>query len=431
MKDFEIFKKAIISNSAGLYYYTTEKEFADKLDTLRNALLVPRTDLEIYKFYAKCVASIRCGHTVIMVKKIYTNYLKNKSTLPFEVYYINGKLFVKNDFVNAQHTIPKYTQITTINGEKISDIASYLSEYISSDGYNQTHKDERMKFKFMFYYYCFKNQPQKFTIQYLNEKKDTISTSFDAVEPQKDRVKESDYYKHLERHIDTVQNRALLILPNPLPRNNTYKLQLDSFFVYLQQFSIDNLIIDLRGNTGGLSQYYLTGYFCDSSYTYEYRTLQGKKKPDYHYQRPFDSQRISIFCTRIITLNGKMTTVKETVPHDPLFKGNLYILTDGWTFSAAANLTSILKQYSGAITVGEETGGSYYRCSSGNLILKLPNSNLHIKINPMKYVNSVPLTDNKGGVPPTYEVKPSDHWDDTEDLQLEFVYKLIENQHLK
>lgn len=430
LKDFAIFKEAILSNSAGLYYYNTEQQFSNRLDSLEKELNEPKTELEIYKLYAKCVASIRCGHTIIMVKEIYEYFLKNKSTLPFDVYYINEKLLVKNEYLYGTSSIPKYSEIISINDEKIADIAAYLSEFISSDGYNQTHKNERMKFKFMFYYFCFKDQPQKFEIKYINNYKDTVTANFDAVVPNKEpRLKESDYYKHLERHIDTLHNRAVLVLPNPLPRNNTYKLQLDTFFVYLQNYSVDNLIIDLRGNTGGLSQFYITGYLCDSSYTYESRTLKGKKKPNYHYQKPFDSQRISIFCTRIVTLNGKTSTVKESKPHYPQFKGNLFILTDGWTFSAAANLTSILKQYSGAITIGEETGGSYHRCSSGNLILKLPNSKLLIKINPMKYVNAVEVTENKGGVLPTYEVKPSDKWDEEDDIQLKFVYDLINKRN--
>ena len=428
MRDFSIFKNEILANSAGLYFYNTEEEFNNQLDSLELGLQIPRNELEIYKLYARCVASIHCGHTVIKVKQIYSHYLKNKSTLPFDVYFVNGKLFIKNDYNKSLTCLQKQTEIYSINGKSIPEIANYLSKFISSDGYNQTHINERLKEKFMFYHYCFLKESDEFNVQYISEKKDTITTTFLAVYPTvKQKIKESDYFNHLERHIDTLNNRAKLVLPNPLPRNNTYKLQLDTFFVFLQQYSIDNLIIDLRGNTGGLSQYYLTGFFCDSNYTYESRTLQARKKPNYHYQKPFDSQRLSIFCTRIVTRNGKTTTTKESVPNYPQFKGEIYILTDGWTFSAASNLASILKEHSGAITIGEETGGSYLRCSTGNLILKLPKSNLLIKINPMKYVNSVKITGYKGGVLPTYEVKPSNKWDSDVDVQLQFVYDLIKN----
>ncbi len=428
LKDFKVFKTEILSNSAGIYFYTTKEQFQNELDSLEAKLQTPQTEIEIFKIYSKCVASIHCGHTIIILKKMYDIFLKSRSTLPFDVHYINKKLFIKNDYIGSFTRLINHTEITSINGESISDLTSYFSKFISSDGTNQTHINERMEFRFMFYYYFLKNQQTQFTIEYISERKDTLKSTLVAVFPKKEKIeKESDYFNEIERHIDTLNNRAKLILPNPLPRNNTYKLQLDTFFVYLDQYSIDNLIIDLRGNTGGLSQQYLTGFFCDSNYTYEYRTLKGLRKPNHYYQKPFDSQRLSIFCTRIATRNGRTTTTKESEPNYPQFKGKIYILTDGWTFSAASNLTSILKEHSGAITVGEETGGSYLKCSSGNLILKLPKSKMQIKLNPMKYVNSVAVTEHKGGVLPTYEVKPSDKWDSDEDVQLQFVYDLINN----
>jgi hypothetical protein len=429
LKDFKIFKESFTANSAGLYFYISEKEFESSINTLEKTLSTPLSDIEIYKAYSKCVASIHCGHSIIMVKKIHEKYLKNNSSFPFEVYYINGKLLVKNAYEDQNVELKKYTEIKSINGEKIADLISYFSLYISSDGNNQTHKNELMKNEFMFYYYCFKNQPKTLDIEYYNSKNEVEIASFNATIPSYvKQQKESDYFCQLSRFIDTTNKRATLILPNPLPRNNTYKLQLDTFFVLIQQYKIDDLIIDVRGNTGGLTQNYLTGFFCDSSYTFESRTLKANRKLNYHYQKPFDSQRLSILCTRIVTKNGRKSTVKESVPNSPQFKGNLYMLTDGWTFSAASNLTSILKEHSNAIIIGEETGGSYHKCSTGNLILKLPKSKLSFKINPMQYENSVFVSEHKGGVLPTYDVKPSDKWDSTEDLQLQFVYELIKKQ---
>ena len=42
MKDFSIFKNEILANSAGLYFYNTEEEFNNQLDSLELGLQIPR-----------------------------------------------------------------------------------------------------------------------------------------------------------------------------------------------------------------------------------------------------------------------------------------------------------------------------------------------------------------------------------------------------
>jgi hypothetical protein len=429
MKDFKVFKSSIIDYSAGIYFYQDSISFNRELADLEKKLSEPMNMLDTYKAYAKCVAAIGCGHTVINAKHIYADYyLKNKSSLPFEVTFINNKLRMKQDYLSDQFIFNKYTQILSINGVSVDSLASYMYNFISADGNNTTHKQQRLNDAFMFYYYCFVAQPQTFRLELLSDYNETIVMYFPASIPPNPRIpKESDYHTELIREIDTINNRARLTLPNPLPRNNMYKLQLDTFFMYLQDYHIENLIIDLRGNTGGLSQYYLTGYLYDNKITYEERILESSKTLNRHFIKPFDSQRLSVLFTRFITLNGKRRNVKETVPHKIRYEGELYVLTDGWTFSAASNLASILKHTSNAIVVGEETGGNYKRCSTGNLYLRLPKSKLKIKINPIQYVNNVPETKNKGGVIPNYLIHPSDYWDDSKDIQLDFIYELIRN----
>ena len=95
------------------------------------------------------------------------------------------------------------------------------------------------------------------------------------------------------------------------------------------------------------------------------------------------------------------------------------------TFSAASNLTSTLKEHSNAITIGEETGGSYLKCSSGGLLLKLPNSKLKLRVNPIRFENNVKIKETKGGVVPDYVIKPDMIWDSKNDVQLKFALELI------
>lgn len=432
LKDFSIFKDAILSNSAGLYYYNTIEEFNSRLDSLENEFKTPKNEFETYALYAKCVASIRCGHSVIFSKKIISKYNNSNVRLPFQIYYINNKLFTFTDFKDSSVHIPKFTEIVLFNNEKPKDISSKLSKYISTDGFNQTHKNERLKRQFFYYNYCFNNQPNIYNLKYLNENKDTLSITLKPSIPKKTANSSKKSIpplpkKNIAFTFDSVNNISTLTLPYPLPQSLKYKKQLKNYFLELSKKSITNLVVDLRNNGGGYSQDYIAGFLCDSSYTYESVTYKGTKRPNRYYKKPLNSQRITVFIHKISSRNiNKRTKAEYTKPQKNCFHGKIFVLTNGFTFSAASNLTSNLKQYSGAIVVGEETGGSYRKCSSGSLLLELPYSKINITINPIKFVNSVFVSDHKGGVLPKFEVKPSDRLGEKEDPQLQFIFDLIQ-----
>jgi len=68
-----------------------------------------------------------------------------------------------------------------------------------------------------------------------------------------------------------------------------------------------------------------------------------------------------------------------TSPKKRHFKGNLYVLINGGTFSAAAILASNLKGLKRGVFVGEETGGASNGTVAGKMALfKLPESKLKI-----------------------------------------------------
>lgn len=433
LKDFSIFKNALLTNSAGLYYYSTEKEVENRFDSLEKVLKTPKSEIELFQLYSKFVASIRCGHSVVWSKKMTDEYLKSSNRLPFTIYYSNQKLFLAYEYKDSLITLPKYTEIVSLNNRKPIELANEISTYLSSDGFNQTLKNEKLKYQFMYLYYCFIEQADSFLVRYISEKKDTVSFNFKgSVSRIKQTHKSKSVFnfkrKNINYSIDILQKTAYLKLPYPLPNSLIYKFRLNRFFKMIDNSLTQNLILDLRGNGGGIMQKYMAGFLTDSSYKYETTMYMGKEKPNEYYKFKFNSQRISVAITRFLyTHFAKYNQIQYVSPHKNRFSGKLYVLTNGFTFSAAANLATNLKHYSNAILVGEETGGSYLLCSSGNLVLELPNSKLRMTINPLKFVNSVALQEHKGGVLPTFEVKPSDFWDDKNDIQLNFVKDLIKS----
>ena len=109
------------------------------------------------------------------------------------------------------------------------------------------------------------------------------------------------------------------------------------------------------------------------------------------------------------------------------FNGQIYVLINGRTASAASNLASILKEWTNAIIIGQESGGGYKSCNSGGTFLKLPNSQLLIPTRSAKFENNVLVSYENDGVTPDYLIPDQCGQDSKVDVEMEFVLQLIAN----
>ncbi|MGB3464056.1 MAG: S41 family peptidase, partial [Cyclobacteriaceae bacterium] len=82
--------------------------------------------------------------------------------------------------------------------------------------------------------------------------------------------------------------------------------------------------------------------------------------------------------------------LKEQKPKKDVFTGQLVVLTNGSTFSTAADVCAILYEQKRALFVGEEVGGGFYGNNSAiSLGIKLPNSGISYWIPLVRYTNHV------------------------------------------
>jgi C-terminal processing protease CtpA/Prc len=90
------------------------------------------------------------------------------------------------------------------------------------------------------------------------------------------------------------------------------------------------------------------------------------------------------------------------------FNGNVYVITNGRSFSMSGVTASYLKFKAGAKTIGEETGGTQTGSNamiSGRLIL--PNTGSIVQI-PLYHLNhAINVPDTKRGIMPDYPVNYS------------------------
>jgi C-terminal processing protease CtpA/Prc len=99
---------------------------------------------------------------------------------------------------------------------------------------------------------------------------------------------------------------------------------------------------------------------------------------------------------------------KKVRPQKDNFKGKVYVLINGGSFSASSLLSSNLKGSKRAFFVGEETGGAYNGCVAGILpIHDLPESKLKLRFGIFDIQPDYSSGIEGRGIFPDQEIKPS------------------------
>src|SRR5690606_23906150 len=237
------------------------------------------------------------------------------------------------------------------------------------------------------------------------------------------------------------------------PAFEVYVRFLDSIFFVLDELNIPNLIIDVRNNPGGSDPTFEQPVMYLSDHTFKENleahiifdpsTIPYKE----HFWGVSTTERIDslTLANGMEFLNDYFDEFKDGKsrqnqkhnpvyhPKSPAFTGNLYLLINENTASAASHFASLVKAYARNVTlVGVETVGGYYS-HNGHIpvVYELPNSEIKTKFSIVYVVHDAPEKPDQPegrGVLPHYEVWPKlDDFLEHKDTQMEFVLGLIED----
>jgi len=183
---------------------------------------------------------------------------------------------------------------------------------------------------------------------------------------------------------------------------------LDSSFNALNARHIDKLVVDIRSNGGGNdgNATLLVSYFINHPFPY-FKSLTSTR--------------------RVFTVADNPGLGMQQ-PDKIQFAGKVVILTNGKTFSAAADFSAFMRSNNRAQFVGEETGGGYEGNTSGpRQEIFLPNTGIEVDVPENMYVNDVKPAGHPGrGIIPDYIVMPTvDDYIAQRDVQMAFALKLL------
>jgi C-terminal processing protease CtpA/Prc len=213
-------------------------------------------------------------------------------------------------------------------------------------------------------------------------------------------------------------------------------------FAELKSRNVKNLIIDVRGNTGGFDQIpvLLFSYLA----TKEFRAIDRVYMKTY--QPSFSRYTVSTDVDPVADPyygsamgiwkpdpgGGWLMTEKYPIiglkqPAEDNFDGAVYVLTDGGSISATAEFCATVDYYQRATFIGEETGGAAEGdTGGGDISPTLPESHLQIRIPGEAYFSVVDRSNRRRGTLPKYTVVQTvDDLARGRDTVLEFTRALI------
>jgi C-terminal processing protease CtpA/Prc len=414
------------------------------------------TGLAFYKELSQVTKSVGQGHLGISpslekLSKKEQKLLKKKGKSAFSQFdfeFIDNKLIIIKN--RSRYDIKENTEIVLLNNENPADLIGIYKTRISSDGYNQTFYNHYIGKSIGSFYTLDKGKLQdsiKLVLKLENKdslfvvRRDTFGTNSkeDKIKLSKKEGKEKAKFnskygyvkdtKSFTRELKFIENDSTsAIITIKGFSNGNYHDFYEESFNKLSVANVKNLIIDLRNNPGGrlVEIENLYGYLVDKPYVfiddYEVVSRTSKLKVDYFkgggpvfklvkiLGAPF-YYTINYFKVRKVEDKFLFST-RFSKPKDPKpnnFKGKVYVLINGGSFSASSVISSNLKSTKRAIFVGEETGGAYNGTVAAQMpLVQLPNSKVNLRIGLALVSASGKTAENEGrGIFPDKEIIPT------------------------
>jgi hypothetical protein len=440
--DLDYFIKTIEDVGVDPFTNINKKDFYKEYELVKSHIKQPLTRREFYLKIAPLIGLLKHTHTHIWISPEFRNNYdrKNGKYIPLDVRIENGKLYVTKNY--STHQISEGEEIISLNKIDSKELVENLRRQIKSPTIKFGHKRVEEDFAFLLWWvYDFQGP---FVIKFKDaelavegKSKSELSALRESNSTQEEVQSQSLTFKKIEPNI------GLLKINTFASPRDEYLSFLKESFTKLKNDSIEFLIIYVRDNPGASDWQgvELIKYIWDKPFKAhsEFYRKKSRQKNRYASQilkwwirwiPPIRTKHINEYFDDIDyqkALFGEIVTYEmpdETPKQNPIrFNGDVFVLINHNTYSAAAVFTTMIKDYKIASLVGGETG----QCASADgelLPFDLPNS--HWGCYAATTLGIRPNGDRRTdvGIAPDYEVKQTKARDDV----FEFTMNLIKQK---
>jgi len=423
-QDFDVLRAALEEAHGGLHRYVDRKELDRRLTAYRARLDRPLSHNEFAFILSEAIAEVRDGHAHLELDSLTARALDDAKVLPLRVALEDDRLVVRSNDAPNDSVVRPGMQLLSINGRPCETLIRTLLPAVSGDGFIETGKRARIAAGLPQLYWLFIEQTTSYRIVARNAAGRTVETTLGGITERERRSTHNPVNAELEGQLARLDapagNVALEWRGEPRVARlsvrafdgEDFPSKLDSVFRVLRERGTTSLILDLRGNRGGVDEYgaLLLSHLVDHPFRYFDRITVTTVAPSFAtwLPRTFESMRTGTVADpgggyRVTT--ALHTGVGPQPPAANPFLGKLVVLIDGGSFSTTADVAAHLRSWRRATFVGEETGGGYAGNTSGlNALIVLPNSRLKTKVMMYGYWNAVAPEPGGRGVVPEHVV---------------------------
>jgi hypothetical protein len=419
-EDAILLKKVMLDVHPGIYRYNTEEEFENHFQDFFSRLNRNMTEAEFMKILAQFTQKVKCGHTYLnpwnMRDEIRDRLFGGNIYFPYGFVIHDGRLYITKN-ASENNAIETGAEILSINGFSASSILDSLHTVAKIDGSNVQAKDKLLELTafgegdynfFDFYFPLFflmQDDIFEVTVQNFGSEKIIRHSQPALSRTKRMQIMRSRYDEPPSGKgtwsLDIQEDKAILRLGTFATwsfENFDAAQFYDSTFTLINQSGIENLVIDIRGNGGGLSENkdlllsYLTKdeISCsehkkqlivttqaDSSYrqyvhTWDEIIFEGLPQS---FTQPYSDRYVEL-------LEGSCEPIQ---PSENAFLGEVFILGNQSNVSSTFSLLNAIQKENLGTYIGQPSGGNKQGINGGSyFFLYLPNSQFEIDI-PLKF----------------------------------------------
>lgn len=438
--DFAVLRKTLEERHPSLYRYIPRERLNQQFDSVFRQLYRPMTEVEFRELLRPLIVQIRCGHTDVQESLSSSRSTRKPQPewLPFDIILQNDRLFIGRNR-STDSSLICGTEVLKLGNHPVKEIIQAARDRWPSDGYNQTFKNyflELYHLEETYWRHFGGNSPWTLTVRdttgterLTTVRRRPVASGDMPTSPTPATVKRSKKSRHRTEasynddeaklqlmrslHFINSDSTAAMLIINGFGYERYQSFHRDVFET-LEKLNVQDLVIDLRQNTGGNAEIGsdLMSYLMKSDFRQVDRAECRVRRPNSCSYFDRKEKRVLRQNFRFMKSEGgryqfgKSNVGWNKPASEHRFTGRVYILTSGRTFSAASIFTASLKAQRAVTVIGQETGGGEAGCNGGIIqTLTLPDTRLRVRF-PVFWIATASRTPDQGrGVMPDYPIE--------------------------